>query len=220
MRRHRRGSGWNPTRDELVARRGGAGLVRAPLALLLIALRLTNASVSAQRAGLVALGVGLVQGLIGDAQYFTDLPVVAVALHMLGACLLVIAGGLLCSPCASAPPPPTGPVGRAVDKAHPQRARSPTRRTAATTSSGEGRPSPPSRHQRPRPWPGPEPAGLHRNMAPSTTRRGPIDQPGVGDDDGQLGHVIADEKTSPAGRPRRRWRRPAKEYIRQLGAAG
>ncbi len=37
------------------------------------------------------LGVGLLQGLIGYLQYLTGLPIVAVALHMLGACLLVVA---------------------------------------------------------------------------------------------------------------------------------
>jgi heme a synthase len=61
------------------------------LLALMIALRLTDASVSAQRAGVITLAVGLGQGLIGYLQYFAGLPVVAVALHMLGACLLVIA---------------------------------------------------------------------------------------------------------------------------------
>jgi cytochrome c oxidase assembly protein subunit 15 len=58
---------------------------------LLVALRLTNASARSQRAALVTLAVGLVQGVIGYVQYFTGLPVVAVMLHMLGACLLVLA---------------------------------------------------------------------------------------------------------------------------------
>jgi heme a synthase len=61
------------------------------LLALLIALRITDASPVARRAGLVTLVVGLAQGVIGYVQYFTGLPVVAVALHMLGACLLVIA---------------------------------------------------------------------------------------------------------------------------------
>lgn len=61
------------------------------LAALLLALRLTQATERARRAGLVVLGVGLLQGLIGYLQYLTGLPVVAVALHMLGACLLVVA---------------------------------------------------------------------------------------------------------------------------------
>jgi cytochrome c oxidase assembly protein subunit 15 len=61
------------------------------LLALVVALRLTAAPQAARRAALVTLGVGLAQGLIGYVQYFTGLPVVAVALHMLGACLLVIA---------------------------------------------------------------------------------------------------------------------------------
>jgi heme a synthase len=61
------------------------------LLALVVAMRLTDASSRAQRAGRLTLGVGLLQGLIGYVQYFTGLPVVAVALHMLGACLLVVA---------------------------------------------------------------------------------------------------------------------------------
>lgn len=61
------------------------------LLALLVALRLTDAPAAARRAGLWVLGVGLLQGLIGYLQYLTGLPVVAVALHMLGACLLVVA---------------------------------------------------------------------------------------------------------------------------------
>ena len=61
------------------------------LLALLVALRLTDAPSPARRAGVVTLGVGLAQGLVGYVQYLTGLPVVAVALHMLGACLLVVA---------------------------------------------------------------------------------------------------------------------------------
>lgn len=61
------------------------------LLALLVALRLTDAPRSVRRAALVVLGVGLAQGLIGYVQYLTGLPVVAVALHMLGACLLIVA---------------------------------------------------------------------------------------------------------------------------------
>jgi cytochrome c oxidase assembly protein subunit 15 len=61
------------------------------LLALVVALRLTAAPQAARRAALVTLVIGLAQGLIGYVQYFTGLPVVAVALHMLGACLLVIA---------------------------------------------------------------------------------------------------------------------------------
>jgi len=61
------------------------------LLALLVALRLTDAPPAARRAGMLTLVVGLVQGVIGYVQYLTGLPVVAVALHMLGACLLVVA---------------------------------------------------------------------------------------------------------------------------------
>jgi cytochrome c oxidase assembly protein subunit 15 len=60
------------------------------LAALLLALRLTDAPAPARRAGVVVLVVGLGQGLVGYLQYLTGLPVVAVAVHMLGACLLVV----------------------------------------------------------------------------------------------------------------------------------
>ena len=61
------------------------------LLALAMALRLTDAPAAARRAATIVLGVGLVQGLIGYVQYATGLPVVAVALHMLGACLLLVA---------------------------------------------------------------------------------------------------------------------------------
>ncbi|MDN4162145.1 COX15/CtaA family protein [Nocardioides abyssi] len=54
---------------------------------LLIALRATGAPRQAQRAALVLLGVELGQGTIGFVQYFTDLPVVLVGFHLLGAAL-------------------------------------------------------------------------------------------------------------------------------------
>jgi cytochrome c oxidase assembly protein subunit 15 len=60
------------------------------LAALLLALRLTGAPVSARRAGVVVLAVGLLQGLVGYVQYLTGLPVAVVAGHLLGACLLVV----------------------------------------------------------------------------------------------------------------------------------
>lgn len=43
------------------------------------------------RAAAVLVAVELAQGVVGFVQYFTGLPVVLVALHMLGACLLVVA---------------------------------------------------------------------------------------------------------------------------------
>ncbi|MDO9377346.1 MAG: COX15/CtaA family protein [Nocardioidaceae bacterium] len=50
-------------------------------------LRRAGAAV-ASRAALVLLGVELAQGLVGFVQYFTDLPIVLVWLHLLGASLL------------------------------------------------------------------------------------------------------------------------------------
>jgi cytochrome c oxidase assembly protein subunit 15 len=43
------------------------------------------------QAAAVLVAVELAQGLVGFVQYFTGLPVLLVALHMLGACLLVVA---------------------------------------------------------------------------------------------------------------------------------
>lgn len=55
---------------------------------LLVALRVTHAPSRASRVTLILLAVALVQGLIGYAQYFSGLPWVLVAFHMLGACLV------------------------------------------------------------------------------------------------------------------------------------
>ena len=60
------------------------------LLAVLVALRLSEGPLLARRRAMIVLGVGLAQGLIGYVQYFTGLPVVAVALHLLGACLLVV----------------------------------------------------------------------------------------------------------------------------------
>jgi heme a synthase len=57
---------------------------------VLVGLHFTQAPPRVTRAARVVLAVGLVQGLIGYVQYATGLPVVAVALHMLGASLLVV----------------------------------------------------------------------------------------------------------------------------------
>jgi heme a synthase len=65
------------------------------------------------------LGVELAQGLVGFVQYFTDLPVVLVGVHLLGAALIaavstwmviVVSGAV--SPCMSGPVsgPVPGPV--------------------------------------------------------------------------------------------------------------
>jgi cytochrome c oxidase assembly protein subunit 15 len=52
---------------------------------LLFAVHATGAARSARRAVLLLLGLELAQGAIGFVQYFTDLPIVLVGLHMLGA---------------------------------------------------------------------------------------------------------------------------------------
>jgi heme a synthase len=57
---------------------------------LWFALRAVPAAASA-RATLVLIGIELAQGVIGFVQYATHLPVLAVGLHMLGACLVWIA---------------------------------------------------------------------------------------------------------------------------------
>jgi cytochrome c oxidase assembly protein subunit 15 len=55
---------------------------------LLVALRVTHAPRRTVTLTLILLAVALVQGLIGYAQYFSGLPWVLVAIHMLGACLV------------------------------------------------------------------------------------------------------------------------------------
>jgi len=52
-----------------------------------LALRAVDAPRTAQRAAGVLLGVELAQGVVGFVQYFTDLPVPLVTLHLLGAAL-------------------------------------------------------------------------------------------------------------------------------------
>jgi cytochrome c oxidase assembly protein subunit 15 len=58
---------------------------------LLVAARAAGAPQRTVRAATVLLGVELAQGLVGAAQVATDLPVVLVALHLLGAALLAAA---------------------------------------------------------------------------------------------------------------------------------
>jgi cytochrome c oxidase assembly protein subunit 15 len=58
---------------------------------LLLALSLTRDQPQALRRGWWLLAVTLAQGAIGYTQYALDLPIVLVALHMLGASLLVVA---------------------------------------------------------------------------------------------------------------------------------
>jgi cytochrome c oxidase assembly protein subunit 15 len=55
---------------------------------LLFTLLATGGNRAAVRAVVVLLGVELAQGAIGFVQYFTDLPVVLVGLHVLGAALI------------------------------------------------------------------------------------------------------------------------------------
>ena len=54
---------------------------------LVFALRAVSAPPRAQRAALVLLAIELSQGAVGFVQYFTDLPIALVALHLLGAAL-------------------------------------------------------------------------------------------------------------------------------------
>ena len=56
---------------------------------LLLALRAARAPAPATRAAVILVVVELAQGLIGFVQYFTDLPIVLVEFHLLGASLLV-----------------------------------------------------------------------------------------------------------------------------------
>ncbi|MET0741237.1 MAG: COX15/CtaA family protein [Candidatus Nanopelagicales bacterium] len=63
------------------------GLVLA----MVLALRLTDAPARTRRRSLELLGVTLAQGLVGYTQYFTHLPELLVAVHLLGACLVWIA---------------------------------------------------------------------------------------------------------------------------------
>lgn len=62
------------------------GLVLA----LIVALGLTDGPAAAWRRAVVLMAVTLGQGLIGYVQYFTGVPAVLVAVHMLGASLLVV----------------------------------------------------------------------------------------------------------------------------------
>ena len=58
---------------------------------LLVALAATRAPARVIRAAVVLVGLELAQGLVGFVQYFTDLPVLLVELHLLGASLLTAA---------------------------------------------------------------------------------------------------------------------------------
>ena len=57
---------------------------------MVLALRLTDAPMSLRRRAAAVLAVLLAQGAVGYLQYFTGVPAALVALHMVGACLVVI----------------------------------------------------------------------------------------------------------------------------------
>jgi cytochrome c oxidase assembly protein subunit 15 len=80
-------------------------LVGLTLATLLW-LRGTKAPRRTTRAAAVLLVVELAQGLIGFVQYFTGLPVVLVAFHLLGACLVWVAALRLLLATATREPAP------------------------------------------------------------------------------------------------------------------
>lgn len=56
---------------------------------MIVALLASRAGARARRAAWTLLGVELAQGVVGIVQYFTDLPIVLVGLHMLGAAVLL-----------------------------------------------------------------------------------------------------------------------------------
>jgi cytochrome c oxidase assembly protein subunit 15 len=97
-------TGSGPDAGDAHARRTGldpleVSQLHADLVFLLIglsvglwfALRAVAASAAARRAAAVLVGVELAQAVIGLVQYFTGLPALAVALHMLGASLVWLA---------------------------------------------------------------------------------------------------------------------------------
>lgn len=112
---------------------------------LWFALRAVDAPPAAGRAALVLVGVELGQGAIGFVQYFTHLPVLAVGLHMAGACLVWIATLALLAavrhpvPAQSAATRKTRPPGRPLDR-DPEKA--PAR--AATLPAALARPARPA----------------------------------------------------------------------------
>lgn len=80
--------------DPVVIARTHAAAVWAYVLAVVVMAVLVRRALGRHRAttlAVVLLGVTLAQGLVGYVQYFTDLPVVLVGVHMLGAALLVIA---------------------------------------------------------------------------------------------------------------------------------
>jgi cytochrome c oxidase assembly protein subunit 15 len=97
-------TGSGPHAGDAHARRTGldpqeVSQLHADLVFLLIglsvalwfALRAVDAPPAARRAAAWLIGVEAAQGVIGFVQYFTHLPVLAVGLHMFGACVVWIA---------------------------------------------------------------------------------------------------------------------------------
>jgi cytochrome c oxidase assembly protein subunit 15 len=81
---------------------------------LLVALHATDSPGRVRRTTRDLLIVQLAQGVIGYVQYFTDLPIVLVLLHMLGAVLVTAYTARLVwsvrGPASSRPPPPADPL--------------------------------------------------------------------------------------------------------------
>jgi cytochrome c oxidase assembly protein subunit 15 len=119
-------TGSGPHAGDAQARRTGldpqeVSQLHADLVFLLIglsvalwfALRAVDASPAARRAAAWLIGVEAGQGVIGFVQYFTHLPVLAVGLHMFGACVVWIAALAVLEttrrtvPAAVAPPRPS-----------------------------------------------------------------------------------------------------------------
>ena len=71
---------------------------------LLFAVRAAGRPAAVRRAVLVLLGVELAQGTIGFVQYFTDLPVVLVGFHLLGAALVSAAAAWMLLTVREEPP--------------------------------------------------------------------------------------------------------------------
>lgn len=82
----------------------GVYLLVALTLATIVALRRAGTSPTALRAAVVLLGVELAQGLVGFVQYFTGLPIVLVAVHLVGAAVLVAACTRLVLAVTPAPP--------------------------------------------------------------------------------------------------------------------
>jgi cytochrome c oxidase assembly protein subunit 15 len=65
---------------------------------LLVALHVTDAPSAARRAAWLLLIVAIAQGVVGYTQYFTGLPVVTVAIHVVGAVVTWVLTLLLLAP--------------------------------------------------------------------------------------------------------------------------